>query len=138
MLSCESTPSKIQHYTHSSTSKWVGDGWKENGKRKRAFFRTKAKAETWAHHKTIEATNYGTRALAVPEELRLEAVKCSEELKPFNKSLTDAVKYYVDHLRSCAQSLRRDEPYRRISGVPNQQGPQPEIRLRPSQPAKEI
>jgi integrase len=31
-------------------------------------------------------------------------VKCSEQLKPFNKSLTDAVKYYVDHLRSCAQS----------------------------------
>jgi integrase len=95
---------KIRHYTHSSTSKWVVDGWKENGKRKRVFFRTKADAETWAHHKTVEATNYGTRALAVPEELRLEAVKCSEELKPFNKSLTDAVRYYVDHLRLCAQS----------------------------------
>ena len=95
---------QIQPYVHSSTSKWVVAGWKENGKRKRRFFRTKAEAETWAHQKMVEAENFGTRARAVPEEVRSEAVKLLDELKPFNKSLTDAVRFYIDHLRACAQS----------------------------------
>ena len=89
----------------------MGCRWLERKRQaQRVFFRTKADAETWAHHKTVEASNYGTRALAVPEELRLEAVKGMEQLEPFNNSLTDAVTFYVDHLRSCALRGQRSHP----------------------------
>ena len=94
----------VQPYAHSSTSKWVVDGWRENGKRKRIFFRTRTEAQTWAHLKTVEVTNYGTKAARLPEELRIEAIKCIEQLKPFGEGLTIATDFYINHLRSCAQS----------------------------------
>lgn len=94
----------VKSYGHSSTSKWVVEGWKENGKRKRKFFATQKDAETWADLKNTELANYGIRALTMPEDLRLEAVKAAEQLRPFGRSLSEAVDHFISHMSSCARS----------------------------------
>jgi len=69
-----------------------------NGKGRRFFFGTRRDADTKAHALAIERRNQGTAALYFPERLRIEALECSEKLKPFGKSLRDAVSFYLPHL----------------------------------------
>jgi integrase len=69
-----------------------------NGKGRRFFFQTRRDADTKAHALAIERRNQGTAALYFPERLRVEALECSEKLKPFGRSLRDAVNFYLPHL----------------------------------------
>src|SRR5438045_2937786 len=71
-----------------------------NGKRSRQFFETKKTAESFAQKKDIELLNGGLEAVNFPTALRVEALDCIESLRPFGKTLRDAVKFYLPHLKA--------------------------------------
>jgi integrase len=70
------------------------------GAGKRHFFEIKKDAETKARQLRVERLNQGTAAINFPERLRVEALECEEKLKPFGKSLRDAVGFYLPHLEA--------------------------------------
>jgi integrase len=71
-------------------------GLRENGKRKRLFFATKAEAE--AELARIKAEDNG--AILLDASIRMMAREGTEQLRPFGKTLRDAVAFYLAHLRS--------------------------------------
>src|SRR4051812_7655728 len=75
--------------------------WPKIGKgRHRQFFKDKEVAETVLQQKLTERENYGTAGLAFNERQRAEFLECSEQLKPFGKTLRDAVAFYLPHLKA--------------------------------------
>lgn len=81
--------------------------------RNRRHFKDKAEAETFLEAKRIEQRNYGTAGMAFTETQRGEYLECAEKLKPFGKTLRDAVEFYLPHLkatqRSCTAAKLVDE-----------------------------
>ena len=78
--------------------------YREAGKRKRAFFEKKEEAETFAQSRNIEVRNLGREGAEFPTALRDMAQDAREALKPFGKTITDAVQHYVAHLRASEKS----------------------------------
>jgi integrase len=84
--------------------------WPKIGKgRNRRFFRAtgksdddqgKREAETFLSTKLIERENYGTAAMAFTERQRAEYLESAEKLKPFGKTIRDAVAFYLPHLQA--------------------------------------
>jgi integrase len=70
-----------------------------NGKGRRFFFPSRRDADVKAQALRVERRNQGTAALYFPERLRVEAFECAEKLKPFGKSLRDAVNFYLPRLQ---------------------------------------
>jgi len=71
-----------------------------NGKRRRKFFRTKAEAETELARLNLQLRREGLKALELPDQLRIDALRAQEELRPFDKSLGDALDHYLNFLRA--------------------------------------
>jgi integrase len=75
--------------------------WPKIGKgRNRQFFKDKEPAETLLKQKLIEQENYGTAGLAFTEGQRAEFLECSDQLKPFGKTIRDAIAFYLPHLKA--------------------------------------
>jgi Site-specific recombinase XerD len=70
-----------------------------NGEGRRYFFPLRRDADTKAQALRTERRNQGTNMLYFPERLRVEAMECAEKLKPFGKSLRDAVNFYLPRLQ---------------------------------------
>jgi integrase len=88
--------------------------WPKIGKgRNRQHFSNKAGAQTFLDQKLIERQNYGTAGMAFTEKQRAEYLECVEPLLPFNKTLRDAINFYLPHLhatnRSCTAAQLVDE-----------------------------
>jgi integrase len=96
---------RIVEYHHSATAKYVIEGARVNGKRRRYFFATKEKAEEELARMKIKQRKEGENALRLPDSLRIMALESAEKLKPFTKSLQDAVDFYVRHLREAEASI---------------------------------
>jgi integrase len=79
---------------------------KLSGGRKRRFFKDKAEAETLLRLAEVQQENYGTAALSISDALRVEAIECSELLQPYAKTLRDATKFYVAHLKAVTGSKK--------------------------------
>lgn len=79
---------------------------KPGGGRSRRFFAERREAETFLQLAKVQRENFGTVALSLPEALRVEAVECAGLLQPFGKTLRDATKFYLAHLRQRETSLR--------------------------------
>lgn len=77
---------------------------KINGTWERKFFQTKGEAETYVQLKDTELLNHGKEAAAFPSWLRIMAQRENERLKPFEKTLTNAVDFYIAHLESIQKS----------------------------------
>jgi integrase len=79
--------------------------YREAGKRKRRFFEAKEPAKTFAALKNIELQRDGSEHAEFPTALRVMAQNAVEQLKPFGKTISDAVTFYLPHLqarnRSC-------------------------------------
>ena len=90
---------RIERYKHSSTSRFVIEGLRVNGKRVRKFFKSKVEAETYLQQKRVQIDNEGIKALQMHDSLRIEAVNCHERLKAFGKTLTDATDFYIEYLQ---------------------------------------
>jgi integrase len=79
---------------------------KLGGGRNRRFFKDKAEAQTFMRLAEVQQENYGTAALSISDALRVEAVECSELLQPYGKTLRDAARFYVAHLKTITGSRK--------------------------------
>jgi integrase len=77
---------------------------KLGGGRERRTFKDRGAAQTFLDLSKVQQENYGTAALSITETLRVEAVECAEILRPFGKSLRDAVRFYTGHLSAISSS----------------------------------
>lgn len=75
-----------------------------DGKRVRYFFGSRSEAETKAEQLRIEKRNVGLAAFALTDSERTQAAECLDLLRPFGRSLRDAVEYYLSHLKSIKRS----------------------------------
>jgi integrase len=66
---------------------------------KRRTFRDRQEAETAADQARIQNKNSGSNAFALSDQLRMDALAAAEILKPFEKSLAEAAKFYAEHLK---------------------------------------
>ena len=84
--------------------------YREDRKRKRKFFETEAAAKSFAAFKNAERKKNGLVHAEFPEKLRNMAQEAVEALKPFpGKTITDAVKHYVAHLKASEKSCTAEE-----------------------------
>jgi Site-specific recombinase XerD len=74
--------------------------------RNRRFFKDKAEAETFMRLAEVQQENYGTAALSFSDALRVETIECSEWLQPYGKTLRDATKFYLAHLKAVTGSRK--------------------------------
>lgn len=95
---------RVTAYGSSKTSKFVVEGLRVAGKRARKFFKTRRKAEAYLRKTLARIAKEGEGAVHMPESLRVEAVAAAEKLKPFGKTITDAVNHLVAHLEAVQRS----------------------------------
>src|SRR5215469_10460977 len=76
---------------------------KLGGGRTRRFFPStpegKREAQTFLQICKTQQENEGVAALSIPEELRVEAVRCQKLLEPVNAKLSDAVQFFLKHAK---------------------------------------
>jgi integrase len=70
------------------------------GKWVRRFFKNEREAKTYVDLRRIALRNEGEQGLMLPAEIRVAAIRAHEQLEPFGKTIDDAVKYYLAHLRT--------------------------------------
>ena len=76
-----------------------------DGKRKQRKFRTKAVALNFLNDKLVDYENLGNEIFStVDDKLKREAFQAVKALQPYNKSITEAVEYYLDHLKTTQAS----------------------------------
>jgi integrase len=78
--------------------------YREAGKRKRKFFEAKEPAKSFAAFKNAELNRNGVEGAKFPTSLRIMAQEGTEHLKPFGKTIADAVAFFVRHLAASAKS----------------------------------
>lgn len=83
--------------------------YREAGKRKRSFFEAKEQAESFAAFKNAELKRNGIEHAEFPTALRVMAQDAAEQLKPFGKTIADALRHYIDHLKASAKSCTAAE-----------------------------
>jgi integrase len=96
---------RIVEYHHSATAKYVIEGARVNGKRRRFFFPTKEKAEAELTRMKIKQRKEGENALRLSDSLRIMALECSQKLKPLGKTLDDATEFYIKYLGDAERSI---------------------------------
>ncbi|MEY2499816.1 MAG: hypothetical protein QOI07_150 [Verrucomicrobiota bacterium] len=67
---------------------------------KREYFKTVGEAKARADQLATERENRGTEAIGFSTKDRVMAAECSEQLRPFGKTLRDATQHYVTWLKS--------------------------------------
>ena len=75
-----------------------------DGKRKQFWYATEKQARAEAAWRNQERSAYGSK-VNLDSELRLEAYRANELLKPHNKTILDAVNHYRAHLSTLASSV---------------------------------
>jgi integrase len=96
---------RIVEYRHSATAKYVIEGVRVNGKRKRLFFATEGAAEKELARIKTKQRKEGENALKLPDALRIMALESAEKLKPFGRTILDATEFYVKFLRDAERSI---------------------------------
>ena len=96
------TKTKLWPPIHRLTYSSGRHGWQVacmlNGQRIREAFGTRDEAETRAAQIRQMVDNEGTAAFSLPVDIRVEAAKCAEKLKPYGATLDEAVSHYVEHV----------------------------------------
>jgi integrase len=79
----------------------------DNGRLKlcHKFFRDKAEAKAFCDQKKAEKVSLGNLAFGLSDDLKREALACCSKLKPYGKTLTDAVAYYIKDLETLHRSV---------------------------------
>jgi integrase len=96
---------RIVEYHHSATAKYVIEGARVNGKRRRYFFPTKEKAEAELGRMKIKQRKEGENALRLSDSLRIMALECSQKLNLLGKTLDDATEFYIHYLGDAERSI---------------------------------
>lgn len=71
----------------------------------RRFFSNKADALVFCSEKKAERSSLGNLAQGLSDELKRETLACAQKLKPYGKSLTDAVAYFIRDLETIHRSV---------------------------------
>lgn len=105
-----SKPSRIQvnawkalnpHASDAEASEFARGTWT----RHRRFFRTKEDAKAFLDAQEIKLSNEGRRALALPDEVRVQAAKAHQRLQPMGYTLQQAVDFFLKHLETTRRSV---------------------------------
>jgi integrase len=83
--------------------------YREAGNRKRAFFETKAEADTFAENRNIELKNSGREGAEFPTALRVMAQECKDALSNYGKTIKEATDFFIAHLKASAKSCNAVE-----------------------------
>ena len=94
---------RAKPYTHPRL-KWVVRT-KVTGNWKRKFFQTKGEADTYVQQKETELLNSGIEGATFPTHLRVMAQREDARLRPFGKTIADAVDFYIQHLEATTKSV---------------------------------
>jgi integrase len=94
------------------TSRWMIVGY-PSGKRERYYYKTESEAKKAAADRNAEILAHGAQ-LALPPEIRREAIICLSRLQPFGKTLTDAVDFFLRHEAQVVVSVSVKEFTREI------------------------
>jgi integrase len=79
--------------------------YREDGKRKRSFFETKRQADTFARFKNSELQQNGIEHAEFPSALRVMAQSGAERLAAFGRTISDAIEFYIAHLKASERSV---------------------------------
>jgi len=82
---------------------WRIVGWK-HGKRTQYWFKSEDDAQKAADDLNAEITAHGTQA-ALSSADRLRAIHAAERLRPYGKTIDDAVNHYISYLDQLAASV---------------------------------
>lgn len=96
---------RILPYRGERSYQYYLDGLKVNGKRKRLFFKTEKEALDELRKRDRQLRKEGEEGAGLSQASRILAAKAEERLAPFQKSLWDAVEFYVDHLERMQGSV---------------------------------
>jgi integrase len=100
--------SKSKLFRVVSSSNFAASNWcvigAPHGKRERYYFKNKSDAVAAANDKNAELMAHGNGAM--PDGLRVEAAACVKRLAEYDKSLTDAVNFYVEYLKKATSSVQ--------------------------------
>lgn len=79
----------------------------ENGqlKAQRKFFREKTEARAFCEQKKAEKVSLGNLAFGLSDDLKRETLACCAKLKPYGKTLSEAVSYYIRDLETLHRSV---------------------------------
>jgi integrase len=90
--------------------------YREAGKRKRTFFKTKNEADTFAQNRNIELKNSGREGAEFPTALRIMAQECADRLSEYKKTgsdspitIKDATEHLIAHLKASKESCSASE-----------------------------
>jgi integrase len=89
---CKARPDKAYAVRYHKTDAKGRKAWT------RKFFRTKAAALVFSSQKLAERVSLGNLAHGLSDLLKQEALACTERLRPYGKTLSDAVDYYIADL----------------------------------------
>ncbi len=95
---------RVAKYHGSKTSKFVVEGLRVNGKRTRKFFKKRRVAEVWLRKTQARLRQEGESAIHMPEQLRIDATRCAESLKPYRKTILDATEHFLAYLAAVSRS----------------------------------
>ena len=98
------TKPSVAKYRHSTTTPFVIEGLRVNGKRTRRFFATRKEADSWLRRTLVRMKREGEAAVTMPDQLRLDAVACAERLQPYGKTIVDATEHFLAYLAATARS----------------------------------
>jgi integrase len=99
------TPILIVKPSKSKTSPWMIDGVRVNGKRKRPLFKTETAAKQELVRIKTKIAREGAEALNLSDSLRVMALQAERTLKPYEKTIAEAVAFYVKHLEATKKSI---------------------------------
>ena len=79
--------------------------YREAGKRKRSFFETREQAASFAAFKNAELIRDGKAHAEFPAALRVMAQSGAERLAAFDRTISDAIEFYIAHLKASERSV---------------------------------
>jgi integrase len=83
---------------------WQVTSPKLGGGRNRRTFKDREEAKGYYDLAKAQIQDFGNAAMSISDALRAEAVKCSQTLQAFGKTIADATNFYVDHLQQITRS----------------------------------
>jgi integrase len=96
--------------------------YREDGKRKRAYFETKESARAFADQRNIDLINQGRAHAEFPVALRVMAQECSDLLHAHGKTIKDATDFLIAHLEASAKSCTAAELVRELVAAKERDG----------------
>ncbi len=95
---------KLKWKGHGDRASWLVQGFKDNGKTVRLYFKTRALAEAEIARRLKDRARYGAAAESFTIQDRLDHAKAKELLAAHGKTVLDAAEYYAAYLQRTAKS----------------------------------